>query len=307
MAGVLMMIWLSSTPLTVFAQAQQSDTLIIDQLQLKLEELLKQLAILKAKEDPDSDASISVGTSIVTVSNTRIREVPGLNLTFLSGSQSAGNQGKIIAGPKTVDGITWFKIDYKKGADGWVDSNLIKRHSDSAATKTSPKRRHCSLTTDKKQYTVGEYVTFKWNAPEAKFVIFSNNNGGKDGIRFSEGIFEKKTGTTRAEANFIGSDKVTLEVHTAYGQKPIATCSTTVNVEEIERSFGIKDIISVTKEVVDPLPSSKGDEYETYTIILKSGDSFTMAIAPEQYADRGAIFEANGYTGSLSALLKIAK
>jgi hypothetical protein len=163
----------------------------------------------------------------------------------------------------------------------------------------------CVVTTDKKRYQIKENVTFSWNAPGAKFVLFSSNNGGKDGLQLPEGIFEQTKGSTSVKTNFTGTDKITLEVHTAYGKPPVATCTTTVIVDKIKRSFGSNDVASIIKEMEDPVPGSIGDEYESYTLTLKSGDTFTMAIFQEQYADRGSIFKANGYTGNVDTLLKL--
>jgi len=303
--GLVLCMFLSVLP-KAFAQTQTPNAILIAQLQLLLEDLFKKLNLL-IEQNNNIDQTVTVGTTVVTIGSTRVRETPGLNRAFLDGSHAAGDVGTIISEPKIIDGLTWFFIDYNIGTDGWVESSLINKHTTKIVPATSINPSTCTLTTDKKIYTIGEDVTFTWNAPGAKFVLFSSNKSGKDGLQLPEGIFEKTIGTTRVEANFIGTDIITLEVHNEYGTEPVTTCNTTVNVDEIKRSFGSRDIKSVVKEIQDPIIGSLGDEYETYTIILKTGDSFTMAIFQEQYADRGSIFAANGYTGSLNAILELVQ
>jgi hypothetical protein len=165
----------------------------------------------------------------------------------------------------------------------------------------------CTLRTDKASYLLGDTVTFSWNAPGAKFVLFAHDNGFKDGLDLPEGIFETTTGTASTKTNFIGTDEITLEVHNAYGAAPIATCKAEVNVDEVKRSFSLGDVRSIVRKIVHPIPSKPDQDYEEYAITLKSGDSFNMDIFQVQYADRGMIFEANGYTGNSDALMAMVR
>jgi hypothetical protein len=41
------------------------------------------------------------------------------------GTQPAGAAGTISEGPKTEDGLTWWKVDYGTGTDGWVSQNRL--------------------------------------------------------------------------------------------------------------------------------------------------------------------------------------
>ncbi len=62
----------------------------------------------------------------VTASFLRIRSGASLNSKIL-GYQLKNAIGKIVDGPKFANGITWWKVNYEKGVDGWSsDTYLVK-------------------------------------------------------------------------------------------------------------------------------------------------------------------------------------
>jgi len=72
-------------------------------------------------------------------------------------------------------------------------------------------------------------------------------------------------------------------------------------------SYGIGDIKSVISKYVDPIPNAVDDEYTEYTITLKDGTVHKVRVGflPQSVIEE--MFRATGYTGSISALLALAK
>lgn len=75
----------------------------------------------------------ATGTAIKVLREVRVRNTPGLNGRTL-GEQNRGALGTIIDGPVTKNSDVWYKIDYKKGKDGWS----IARNIGLVSTSTVP-------------------------------------------------------------------------------------------------------------------------------------------------------------------------
>lgn len=71
--------------------------------------------------------SIRVGCPVVISDTLNVRQTPSTVGTAL-GTQRAGSQGRVIAGPTTAAGLTWWQVDFSAGADGWVaEGNATER------------------------------------------------------------------------------------------------------------------------------------------------------------------------------------
>jgi hypothetical protein len=81
------------------------------------------------ESDPISSQSKPVGKRVI---NTRTTPVENATGTQELGSQPAGARGVIDRGPNTIDGETYWHVDYDSGTDGWV------RESDLGYVEHSP-------------------------------------------------------------------------------------------------------------------------------------------------------------------------
>jgi hypothetical protein len=67
---------------------------------------------------PETPTSFAVGSRIESFRITNVRASGSLSGTLL-GTQPAGVGGTLVEGPVLADGITWWRVDYDSGADGW--------------------------------------------------------------------------------------------------------------------------------------------------------------------------------------------
>lgn len=63
-------------------------------------------------------AGFTVGTRMVTATDTLVRSSPSLSAAIV-GSHQAGALGTITAGPVSANGITWWQVNYEAAPDGW--------------------------------------------------------------------------------------------------------------------------------------------------------------------------------------------
>lgn len=78
--------------------------------------------------------TFAVGDRIETTRSTNVRDSAALSGALL-GTQALGATGTILEGPVLMDSITWWKVNYATGADGWSGGdNFIK----SSAQPTPP-------------------------------------------------------------------------------------------------------------------------------------------------------------------------
>ena len=72
-------------------------------------------------------------------------------------------------------------------------------------------------------------------------------------------------------------------------------------------TYGLTDVKSVTKKLVDPIPLAIDDEYVLYRIELKSAQVYEVKVFGNQLSTtRDANFKKTGYTGEVSKLLLLA-
>lgn len=270
-----------SQPVAAYTEKE----VLIAKLQIMLEELFAQLALITQPTESSGGKNLAVGSTIVTTGSTKLRHTPGLNLDAVEGrGHAAGDKGTITAGPNIVDGYTWYYVDYANGSDGWVAADRIKAFTAVAAQPTVPPAAPtCLISTDKERYTLRDEIKLAWSVPGTKFVMFSNKVAFKDGLTMPEGV-QPSTGNATVKADIIGVDTITVNGYADYGAAPKVTCKTTVTIDNYKRSFGAKDIVSVKKSVITLNPNLATDDYEEYTISLKSGEEFTLAIVQSQYA-----------------------
>ena len=70
------------------------------------------------------------------------------------------------------------------------------------------------------------------------------------------------------------------------------------------QTYTIDDVLRVTRQEVDPIPSAADDEYSRYTIVLKDGTVRVAKVAGlMQWSAVERTFRETGYIGSVKELL----
>jgi CubicO group peptidase (beta-lactamase class C family) len=72
-----------------------------------------------------STAGLSTGKRVVTQSSAPVRREASGGASLV-GTQPPGKLGAIIAGPQQSGGQTWWKVDFKGGADGWTQASELQ-------------------------------------------------------------------------------------------------------------------------------------------------------------------------------------
>ncbi len=85
---------------------------------------------------PDPPAFV-IGDRIETWRNTNVRASAALSGTLL-GTQVLGSLGTIVAGPISMDSITWWQVNYDAGADGWSGGDNFVKSSTQPPTGQPP-------------------------------------------------------------------------------------------------------------------------------------------------------------------------
>jgi hypothetical protein len=67
---------------------------------------------------PETPAPFAIGSRIEVFRNTNVRASGSLS-GILLGTQPTGVGGTLVEGPVLADGVTWWRVDYDSGADGW--------------------------------------------------------------------------------------------------------------------------------------------------------------------------------------------
>jgi hypothetical protein len=67
---------------------------------------------------PETPAPFAIGSRIEVFRNTNVRASGSLSGSLL-GTQPTGVGGTLVEGPVLADGVTWWRVDYDSGADGW--------------------------------------------------------------------------------------------------------------------------------------------------------------------------------------------
>ncbi len=75
---------------------------------------------------PSVQTQFKLGDRVELTQKARIRSGPGLSAPQLV-YKKAGHRGSLIQGPTLADGFVWWKIDFEKGTDGWVEEVYFKK------------------------------------------------------------------------------------------------------------------------------------------------------------------------------------
>jgi|GEM_PF-6874769 len=68
---------------------------------------------------------VAIGAQVSTTTGINVRVEPSLSAGVLGG-QSAGASGRIVSGPVSMDGYTWWKVYFSTGANGWVAGEYLQ-------------------------------------------------------------------------------------------------------------------------------------------------------------------------------------
>lgn len=89
-------------------------------------------------DSPSPD--FSVGDTVTTTDNLRIREAPGTDQPIKE-TTPVGVAGDVVGGPVMADGYSWWHIEYHAGYTGWSAQPWL--------TKTSPSETEAGQTADR--------------------------------------------------------------------------------------------------------------------------------------------------------------
>ncbi|MEM4309080.1 MAG: SH3 domain-containing protein [Thermoplasmata archaeon] len=74
-----------------------------------------------------SSGKFRIGDIVQTTANLNVRTGPGLSYSVIK-TEPAGSVGKVIGGPTSADGYTWWKIQYNDGTTGWSAENWLEKY-----------------------------------------------------------------------------------------------------------------------------------------------------------------------------------
>jgi|GEM_PF-3911906 len=69
--------------------------------------------------------SIGIEAVVSTTTSIGVRPEPYISSPVL-GTQAAGASGRIVSGPVSMDGYTWWKVYFSTGANGWVAGEYLE-------------------------------------------------------------------------------------------------------------------------------------------------------------------------------------
>lgn len=91
----------------------------------------------QTQQAPAPSAALKVGDLIKAIRRVNVRASASLSGQLL-GTRPRGTLGKIVAGPISADGVTWLKIDYDSGVDGYSGADNLAAVSSSPAPAPAP-------------------------------------------------------------------------------------------------------------------------------------------------------------------------
>jgi hypothetical protein len=66
---------------------------------------------------------IGIGSKVQTIGSANVRKTPG---GATNGTQPAGAQGVVSAGPQTANGFPWWSVNFTTGPSGWVGADNLE-------------------------------------------------------------------------------------------------------------------------------------------------------------------------------------
>jgi len=85
----------------------------------------------------------NIGDTVRVTENLNVRTGAGTSYSEITdpdypGYAPAGTSGKVLEGPKSADGYTWWKVEYNAGYTGWSAQDWLEKTPPAAPTTTSP-------------------------------------------------------------------------------------------------------------------------------------------------------------------------
>lgn len=160
-----------STPKAHAASNEEIKTLITSLL-AQIANLQAILAERTSAEGGFLKKDITVGSTVVTTDMLKVRGSAGTD-GLLVGVKQPSINGKVLYGPKTVSGYTWWYVEFEDNAvDGWVAANwlhavdnytapLTNKNNAGTTTPTSPSIKIASPNSG--NYLFGDTLTIKWD------------------------------------------------------------------------------------------------------------------------------------------------
>ncbi len=134
------------TPLSARAETvpDNKEAYIAQLLELVRTLQAKVAALIAARDGSGSEGgsvtNIKVGDTVVTTDVLKVRSNPSVDSTLLTTMEPLA-QGKVVEGPKSADGYSWWKVAYHK-VTGWSAGNWLRAHKHAENKVTKDKSGH---------------------------------------------------------------------------------------------------------------------------------------------------------------------
>jgi hypothetical protein len=73
---------------------------------------------------PPPPVALKIGDKVKTTTTVNVRSSAGGRYV---GFQRTGKTGTITSGPGYANGLTWWKVNFASGVDGWVAANYLTK------------------------------------------------------------------------------------------------------------------------------------------------------------------------------------
>jgi hypothetical protein len=117
-------------------------------------------------QTPPPTQKFSVGDSVQTNSNLNVRTSPSTGEKTIVGTQPIASAGKVVAGPTTAVGYTWWNVDYVNAPDGWSVENYLDKTSGVIVPPPS-NTPTLTLSASPTSITAGQSSTLSWSSTNA--------------------------------------------------------------------------------------------------------------------------------------------
>ena len=188
---------------------------------------------------PVASTTFKVGDWILTKNNVNVRTGAFRSADNLIGVNPAGSVGKLVEGPivaldTTYGVITWFKVDFTTGFDGWVGAdNFLLTTASVTVTPTTPT---LSLSASPASVIVGNSSVLSWTSANATACTASGAWNGAKAVNGSESTSVLGTVSTSTYSltctGTVGTVTKSVVVR-AVSSGTIATATTTTLVSTI--------------------------------------------------------------------------
>jgi hypothetical protein len=247
---------------------------MISQLLEKIAALQTLLEQRTSLEGGTKGESFSIGDEVMTTGSLKVRDDASIYAGLMA-TQFSKARGTIIAGPKTKDGYTWWKIKYNNGVTGWSADNWLQATGEYKAPEEENDEDEekyesevsCDVKTNRSSYTRLDDIKVSWTSENANYLMFEIDPY-KDGL-VTESDKLDTSGSLILEATVLGLPSIKLKAvgdDGTYGY-----CSTQVKISEREEPFQaflngdeIKYINDVSKFEAQEMCKDLYNDYGTY-------------------------------------------